>query len=356
MIRGCPSQFGAGGESAPHRLSCGDVVCSGCWSAARAVGNCPACGFVEVKLEFVDEALAFVGKTRLEAESGPASPTPACADCNALGDSDVPATHLCGCGDGKPLCVDHVLVHSRKRHELIPVDPVAAVGQFCVKHPEERVTMFCMDDGEAMCTICATVSHRGVGRKAGKSKQPPPPHCGHNVVELKEARSLLMPELSSALKSLGSDCGRVSDLAAAVTEARDALRASSASSEAKTHTAFEALHAIIDAHKVRVLGSLRKATSAREQSLSTQLMRLEACLSQMCDGLTLGSFALEHCNPSLMSSTLTSLAVVSRLLQRESLGPCDDGFVALDVNLAGVVDAFQYASALRQVIDYVIRA
>lgn len=62
-ITGCPSQFGAVGESVPHRLSCGDVVCAGCWGAAQSVGNCPVCGVANAKLEFVDEALAIVGKT-----------------------------------------------------------------------------------------------------------------------------------------------------------------------------------------------------------------------------------------------------------------------------------------------------
>lgn len=336
VIRGCTSQFGADGEAVPHRLSCGDVVCAGCWSAAKAVVNCALCGRKGVTLEFVDEALAIVGQTVFLGHSASAWPR-FCVDCKRMDDDEIPATHLCDCGDNKPLCHLHVLVHSGKGHAPAPLDPLAsAMGDgFCLEHEKKPTDLFCVTDRERICSSCV------------------PAHAGHTITTADGASAALEPELNSALLSIRNHCANLVDYIAIVQAEQEDLQKSAAASETSINAAFDALQTAIDANRAQGIRVLRETCARREKALKEQATLLEQCLSQAKDGVTLGEQALERRNPGLTALTLKSVHVLSRIAAREFAGPCASSVLPLDETTAALVQVLPRCSQLREVRRFV---
>lgn len=335
VVRGCTSQFGADGDAVPHRLSCGDAVCAGCWSASQAVGSCPVCGMAGASLEFVDEAMAIAGRTRIAACSIPASP-PVCSDCKVTDGSDTPATHICGCTSvGKPLCCLHVPVHVSKRHDPVPLDALAAaLGDVaCPKHPDKNIELYCATDRERLCSGCV-LYHKG---------------RGHEVVPIGDAPTYLAPELTAALSTLETQCATVTASIHAVQDARASMLTMASTSEGYACAAFEEVHVALEALKADGVKTLHDIRDQRDKKLDNQCAVLERGLGQMRDGVALGKLAIEKNNPGLLVSTLKTLSVLSRIPAREFTGPCESGLLSLDVDTSALLEALPHCTALRQV-------
>lgn len=282
--------------------------------------------------EFVDVALAKLAKTLMGAAPA-AVPPPPCFDCTLLGDGGIVATHVCDCAGDKPLCGDHVIVHTRRGHDPFPLLPSAAPElAFCETHPNERIKLFCVEDRQAICTVCGPVSH-----------------SGHTIVDLGSAPAVLEPQLSAAVDSLASQCSIAADRIVAVLNERDAVRVAADTSEAAAEAAFAALQSAIESHKSRSLRSLLTLRDTREKALTTQSTVLQHGLSQMRDGVALGRHALQSREPSTMTSTLRSLGALARIPTRKYSGPCESRVLSLDVDTSALLDALPLCSTLRQV-------
>lgn len=297
--------------------------------------TCPVCGAKGPTVEFIDNAVAIVGKFVLTAESAPAAPR-FCFDCKRLEEKDVEATHSCSCGDGKHVCGSCMLSHAHKGHKPVPLDLLASVGvDFCSKHPDEKVKVFCLDDSTATCTICAVLDHKA-----------------HNVTDLGTACSLFAPQLVGALQTLEDGCSILSNRIAAVVGERDALLATTASSEIAANASFDALHASIEAQKASGVRALYQVRDQRAVALNRQSTVLQHGLAQILDGVTVAKQALEKRNPSLMAYALKSVGVLSRIPAHAYNGPCESSVLSLDVDTTALVDALPRAFALRQVVSF----
>lgn len=290
-----------------------------------------------MKLEFVDEALAILGRQRLSASSdAPAAaraPLP-CFDCKKLMEYDeipLQATHTCSCGHRKPLCSDHSLAHHHKGHITTALNPLAdLVDDHCLKHVKEVATLFCVDDRARICPECV------------------PDHSGHSLVSTQAGLSLLLPDLTRVGGALKAGNLDITSCVDAITRARDEVLGNASRSESAANASFDALRAAIDAHRASTIVALHKARDERVNALNSELDMLRNTYSQLVDGGALVDFASDASNLTLLLLSLKSVSVLSRISARKvaSLG---ESVLSLDVDTSAVLDALHRCSALRQV-------
>lgn len=336
VVAGCGTQFGPDGDAVPYRLSCGDVVCAGCWDACQSSKQCPVCGLAGAQLEFVDEALALASTTRVPPTIAPSSQSLFCIDCKLLEGRNTFATHACECDEGPLLCEHHAGYHTRIGHTPLPLEPLsdaAADVKYCSSHPDRKLELVCLFDQSAVCSLCA-VAHA---------------NSGHSVKPADEATPALASHIAAAVSSLDTACGTFTQHITTIAVECDVLLATVAGSQATADKAYAALYAAIDAHKAASLRGLHEARDKRVKALSLQSTVLQNGLSQVVDGIALGRAALEAHRPHAMLSTLRSLKVLSRIPVRRFTGPCASSALTLDIDTSCVSDALRNCSALRLV-------
>jgi len=199
---------GYAGEFAPKLLPCFHSVCASCArDLAKYKGpgrRCPMCredvGYEElvdnfVVLDMLDEHQLTSGRER------------ACSN-ECIGD-DANATHYCELCS-KFLCQLCVSMHSRQRatvgHTLVTMQELQSdagrgvlgrrsslrldTTEFCVKHPDHKLDLFCVSCNMIVCSKCALLEH------------PPPMHTLEGVDEI-------MAATASEIQTLASKCDLV---------------------------------------------------------------------------------------------------------------------------------------------------
>ena len=339
---------GASDAVVPLLAACGHSICERCWDAAAADASraprCPVKGCYRVLLETptrndsLARYCAAVGRssggeaTQGDPSAAAAAP-PRCVDCWNSMESVEPATRTCETHEAGPrqLCDMHAAIHASHKHVIANSDPFHTPS-----HPGCLVNAFCMDDFMPVCPDC-TVDHL---------KQ------GHDVQNYRAASAVFKDRLASVVAACTGLTATVDTAATIVADARAALKQQHASSVAAYASAVTALKDQLDARVVAFTRQCEELYDDYEKQLDAQHTELLVSASQLDAYVRLSRHTLDAAvvpsSPARLHAALTALTSTRAVFSaRTFYGPVTPGIVALTLDTAAVLDAFDAASRIQ---------
>ena len=145
-------------------------------------------------------------------------------------------------------------------------NPLKPPAQFCFKHSNEELKLYCETCGDLICYKCAL--------KGGK-------HWSHEYKELNEAFEKYKEEVASAIEPMEKQVVIIKKALALIEQHCGEISDQRETIEKNIHVTFKRLREVLTARETELIGQLHQMTQRKLKGLAVQSDQIETTLAQL---------------------------------------------------------------------------